>query len=99
MRERFGPIVRIWAMASCSRMARSASGRVTIPQEALPLRRVHERLLEVLSAEWQTAAEVARAAGFKLRRGQPNSYVRTALTELARWERVQHGPDGYKRRA
>ncbi len=61
-------------------------------QSALPMRRVHERLLLVMTATPVPAKRLAVLAGFS----RCSSYVRTALTELVRWGRAQHTPDGYR---
>ncbi len=55
------------------------------------LRRVHRRILEVATLTPLLAKQLAVRAGYR----KCNSYVRMALTDLVRWGRLRHGPDGY----
>jgi hypothetical protein len=65
----------------------------TTPAADPRLRRPHRRILEVLTAEPQTAQRVARLANFR----RCNTYVRQALADLVRWGYAAHTPDGYRR--
>lgn len=65
-------------------------GAVPAGTPAPLLRTVHTRLLAASTAEAETAERICRRAGMRC-----NSYTRTALTELVRWRRLLHTPDGY----
>jgi hypothetical protein len=64
----------------------------TIPDESLPLRTPHRRILDACLPTPQSAKRIAALAGYS----RLNSYVRAALADLVRWGRLIHSPDGYR---
>jgi hypothetical protein len=79
------------AGARCTVQADRVATTPTVPA-GVRLRQVHRRLIDAATPQPTPAKQLSSRAGFR----RCGSYVRQALTELARWGLLIRTPDGYR---